>query len=484
MDDDESAAGHRFNGRATLRWTPTEQWDISFIADMLDSDDKTGFMRYAVGPNTTDRFEVSHDEETEKRIEENNSQILKINYKSESFKVTSLTGVTYGSYAKSNDSDMYSNPKKRIYNEYSYDARQYSQEIRVNSLNEGNFQWLAGLFGFLEENSRDHKNTNKTKGKLVHNHVFDMEAQGFAAFGQATYTMLDRLHVMAGLRFDYQDMQGDYVNKATGLELQQDLECRELLPKFSLSYDVADGVMAYATVAKGYLVGGYNWRRDPEENTFDYEPEYSWNYEAGLKSTWLNNRLMANLSLFYITVDDKQVSIVDPDTTLYTIENAAKAYSYGLEVELKARPVSGLELFANFGFNQCKFDEFISTGWNSSYTEVVTQDMAGNYLPYAPPYTFSAGIQYRAECGFMARADVFGTGKFYADAANTVEQEGYELVNLKIGYEGKNWDIYFWVKNLFDQEYFVMMGAQSGGSNFYATDGGPRTFGVTVAYRF
>ena len=480
-DDDQSANKSHFNGRATLRWTPTHQWDISLIADMVDNNDRVGCYHFAVGGHPTDPFEVNHDED-ERFDEQGNTQVLNVNYKTEAFRITSVTSTAYRTYTKNNDADNWVDETNSLYNEYTNADRLYSQELRISSPDQGAFQWLAGLYGFHEQTDLDILNMNRTTDTKRSHFITDIETQGFAVFGQATYTLLDILHATVGLRYDYQDLSGENVNKVSGLELQEDLEFNEFLPKFSLSCDIAPGVMAYATVARGYLAGGYNWCQNPRETTFTYEPEYSWNYETGLKTTWLNNKLMANLSLFYITIDDKQVSIVEPETKLNTIANAAKAYSYGLEVQLKAQPVAGLEIFANFGFNQAKFDEFMSSGWNSSYTEVVTQDMSGNYLPFAPEITYNAGIQYRAANGFMARADLYGTGKFYADPANTAEQEGYELVNLKVGHEGKNWDVYFWVKNLFDQEYTTWM--STSGSVIYALDGPPRTFGVTVAYRF
>jgi iron complex outermembrane receptor protein len=55
-------------------------------------------------------------------------------------------------------------------------------------------------------------------------------------------------------------------------------------------------------------------------------------------------------------------------------------------------------------------------------------------------------------------------------------------VNVRLGYEGKNWEAYVWSKNLFDQEYYTWFNPN--GASMYAMDGPPMTFGVTVSYRF
>jgi iron complex outermembrane receptor protein len=449
---------------------------------MVDTDDKIGVFRFAQGANVTDPYKIRHDDYDEDLSEEGNSQILNINYKSDAFKITSVTGVTYRSLLKYNDLDCSASSSSRMKNRFSYEDRQYTQEIRISSVGKGKLQWLGGLFGSYEETNPELKNSYATQNSLINHHVFEVDTQGYAAFGQATYTIMEKLHFTFGLRLDNQNMESTYSDEARNVSLQGDREFTELLPKFSVSYDISKDAMAYATVARGYLAGGFNWVMTPTQDTFQYDSEYSWNYEIGLKSNWFNNKVAANLSFFYITINDKQVSTVDPDTNLNTITNAAEAYSYGCEIQLKAKPIAGLELFANLGYNQAKFDKFDYTGWNSTYTAVVSQDMSGNYLPYAPEYTYNAGAQYRMANGLMGRVDVFGTGNFYGDPANLSEQEAYQLVNLRLGYEGEHWEAYLWAKNLFDQDYLTWLNLKK--SNLYAVDGPPRTFGVTVAYRF
>lgn len=480
--DDTAGSQSHFNGRATLRWTPSDPWDISLIAGMVDADDNVGVYRYDKGANTTDPFETRHDETSEDFSEAGNSQVLNINFKANAFKVTSVTGATYRTYTKNNDSDGWDDPTRRMTNDYTYDDRQYTQEIRIGSTSPGNLEWLGGVFASQEEISLDHENMNLSANQLRSHHVVEIDSKGYAAFGQTTYTVRDRLHLTLGLRFDNRELEGDYQNRANQTALQKDLSFTEWLPKASLSVDLSPSAMGYATVAKGYLAGGFNWCMNPTENTFHFDPEYSWNYETGLKTTWLDNKMMANVSLFYITIDDKQVSVVEPDTQLNTITNAAKAYSYGAELQLKVKPMAGLEIFANAGYTRAEFDEFDSTGWNASYTEVVSSDLSGNTLPYAPEYTCNAGIQYRAPSGLMGRIDWLGTGGFYADAANTSKQDAYQLVNLRLGYEGNHWETYLWVKNAFDEEYLTWFSPS--GSNLWALDGPPRTYGVTVRYRF
>lgn len=239
--------------------------------------------------------------------------------------------------------------------------------------------------------------------------------------------------------------------------------------------------MTYVSASKGYIVGSYNYCMFPAQETFSFDPEYTWNYEAGIKTSWLDNKLIVNLAIFYIDIDDKQVSEVDLNTSTVAITNAAKAHSHGVELELQARPIQGLDIFAGFGYAEAKFDDFTALEWNDTYTALVQKDYKNNYLPYAPQYTYNLGVQYRHPSGFLGRVDFLGKDKFYGNYANTAEQKAYQTVNLRLGLEGEHFDFILWGKNVFDEEYVTYVAPYG---YDVGVDGPPQTFGATVTYRF
>jgi iron complex outermembrane receptor protein len=362
-----------------------------------------------------------------------------------------------------------------------------SEELRISSPNNrGPFEWLAGLYGFKEETDIDFKS------QAFGNRKTDIDIQGYAVFGQGTYTLFDRLHLTAGLRYDYIDLEGnqiyEFIDPMTGilqsLNFGKDFDNDEFLPKFSMAYDFTDNIMTYASVSKGYLAGGYHYSAATSEENFTYDPEYTWNYEIGTKTSWLNNKLMANLSAFYIDIKDKQVSEFDLMLGAMQITNAAEAHSMGVELELQARPMQGLDVFAGFGYTKAKIDDWIATEMDMSTWPpgIIQYDYENKDLPNAPKYTYNLGIQYRHLSGFFGRVDILGTGSFYCDAKNRVKEDGYELVNLRLGYEIEHFDIIFWCKNVFDEEYETMK--VEWGPSVVGIDGEPRMFGATVTYRF
>lgn len=479
--DDKVADKQHAAGRAILRWTPSEHWDISLIADLINADDHGAEARLLSGPRATDPHKVRRDTDAYLR-QDWNSQTLRASYINDTVKVVSISSTLYQTLDKVNDSDIWDDPKNKTINPNEMEERQYSQKLRVSSTYDSPLQWLLGVYGFTEDSKFDYRYEILSAGRTYMHPVTDVDTSGYAVFGQATYTMFDKLHLTAGVRFDHQSMEGSLRDEVQKVAYKKDLDFDEVLPKVSLSYDLSREVMAYASAAKGYLVGGYNWGLTGTPETFCFDPEYTWNYEVGLKSTWLDNKLVVNLSVFYISIDDKQVSELHPTIAATTITNAAEATSQGFELQLQAKPLPGLDIFGGFGYTEAKFDKFNATVWNDAGDALTTKNYEGNYLQYAPKYTYNIGAQYRGKCGIFARADLLGTGAFYGDAANKAEQSSYMTVNLQLGYEAKSLDFRLWMKNAFDEEYLTFL------SPFQQTtvgiDGPPQTFGATLTYRF
>ena len=473
-DNDEAGKIEHINGRATLRWTPTDKWDISFIADVMDTDDGLGYNRFTDGPNKTDRLKIKWDG-LNYWDQESAGQSLRIKYEGHGFDVLSITGRNDFETRFAADMDMTSAPFGGD-GIFKYEDAILSQELRVSSPKaHGPFEWLAGVYGFTED--VDNKLDMPAWGQK---RVTEIDIQGHAVFGQGTYTFFDRLHLTAGLRYDHLDLEGSEEWTFFGIQkFDKDLDYSEVLPKASIAFDFTDDIMSYATVSKGYLAGGYNYAFVTNNNNFTYDPEYTWNYEAGIKTAWLANRLMANAAVFYIDIKDKQVSewLQGGGPFDRMVSNAAKAHSQGIELELQARPVQGLDLFGGVGYIEAKIDD-----WTSLEADGTTYDYKDKYLIFAPKYTYNAGAQYRHETGFFGRADILGVSDFYTDAKNDVKIYSYELVNLRLGFESKNFDIVFWCKNVFDREYAAHKNDWGGAT--LIQEGEPRMFGVTVTYWF
>ncbi len=148
----------------------------------------------------------------------------------------------------------------------------------------------------------------------------------------------------------------------------------------------------------------------------------------------LDNRLQLNLSAFYVDMKDKQV-VQWLTPMIRTIENAADAHSQGIEMEMRMRLFQGMEVFVGYGYTQSEFDNYMA---RQAYGGTV--DYSGNSLTKVPRHTCNLGAQYRHSSGFFSRIDFLTADDFYTDVANRTKGGDYSLVNLRLGYQGEQFD--------------------------------------------
>ena len=456
-------------GGANLQWAVSDRLgvQVNVAAEENDDGDWTRVVKdrdayNAVWNTGIGEYDVSEDYAG---FAENDSdrESLKISYR---FPWANLVSVT-SRLARTDDmgGDLDCTTMDYMNFNQSYEREQYSQEIRLVSPH-GKEAWswiLGGFYSTMDyETEQLFHFGNDYPLPFDQTSLVEKEDDTYAVFGQSTVRLLDeRLGMTAGLRYEhaersiertrYYTMNGvDYAlddpalgylaSKFSGkYDLDDDFD--SLLPKFTLDYRFTPDVMIYATAALGYKAGGFSFIvNDP--TLAGYDSEYAWTYEAGLKSRLWGDRLMVNLSGFYTDVEDYQDRIVIDNVV--TMKNAAKAKIYGAEAELHARPLSGLDFTASLGLQNAEYDDYTDT----QKGQTVCYD--GNFIALVPDFQYNVAAQYRFPWGICLRGEIFGVGKFYFNRENIdrMSQEGYEIVNAKIGYEIERFDVYVYGNNL------------------------------------
>lgn len=262
----------------------------------------------------------------------------------------------------------------------------FTQEWNFESNKEGVYQWMFGTFGFMQgldksvtfEYGEDGLEKNRLSFSTYHytKNYYNTNS-GIAIFHQSTLR-LGPVLLSAGIRADYEKATLDYVydkfpNKIrTNAEsAYSELKFSKILPKVAVQYNIEGNLVPYINVAKGYNAGGFNATFERKED-WSFDPEHSWNYEAGVKAKWLRQRIYANLALFYIDWSRQQIYQTVPSGNGSMLTNAGKSESKGLELELKALPYENLETWVTLGYNEAKFIDYVK---NES------EDYSGNYLP-------------------------------------------------------------------------------------------------------
>ena len=350
-------------------------------------------------------------------------------------------------------------------------GHQISQEFRLKGEID-RLSWLVGSFFLNESSDYDYLFNMRAFGSPSLN-ASHYKRREIAGFGEVTWNIIGGLDLTTGIR-----VSDEKHALLTNNSFDQSASFNMATPKYRIAYRFDDEKLVYISAVRGAKSGGYN--RIAADRAFD--PEYLWNYEAGLKTQWFDKKLTLNSSIYYIDWKDQQVSSL-VGANIVQIVNAGRSHSKGIELEADWQPIEGLDLSGYLGIISGEYDTFIgSTGKN----------LAGNKLVNTPSTTAGVAGQYRWALqslpfdAFM-RAEYHFIGDQYFDVDNKLEQEGYGLVNLRVGVEKNGFSSTLFVKNLFDKDYRAFGYRDFENSPFasnVAVAGQSRMIGVTLKARF
>ncbi|PIE03803.1 MAG: TonB-dependent receptor [Acidobacteria bacterium] len=453
-------------GKGHLRWTPVDQLDISLIVSYLKNNSDgpdmgmsdLGSTLFGLVPNKYRQESSNISSYDDTSI---NSQALKIEYDmNKVMTISSVTSRRVFKDVKLTDFDF--SPMTIFHSPTDHTYENISQEFRLNYAKD-RLKWLMGVY--YDSDGREMRGDTISDLAMMNRKLRrDLDFESYAVFANLTYPLLEKINVVAGLRYEYQ--KGEMEDFVYSVQNDNSWDC--VSPKLALEYLFSPKIMSYISVSRGFRSGGFNmYAMNPQY--YSYDDEELWCYEAGMKSAFRDNRLIVNSAVYYMDIDNMQVNeAISPIETYVT--NAAEATGYGFEVEATAKIFDGLSLIAGFGYNHVEFDKF----------KDAVGDYKGNQNPFAPEYTFNVGIQYRHGNGFYFRTDVIGNDRMYLDKTNTHARDAYHIVNVKTGYETEHLDIYLYGKNIFDEEY-DMVGAMGG---FYTMYSEPGQIGLQINYHF
>ncbi|HTO40259.1 MAG TPA: TonB-dependent receptor, partial [Rhizomicrobium sp.] len=174
-----------------------------------------------------------------------------------------------------------------------------------------------------------------------------------AVFGEATYTFSPTLRLVAGARYE------EEVRHRTGADgpfvIAFDATYKTFLPKATVFWDVADNVTIGATAERGYNAGGAGFTFAAPFVSYQYNPEYVWDYEGFVRASLLDSQVTLTANVFYNTYKDLQLPF-ELSALSTVIRNAERATTYGAEATAHYRPMDMIDLFASIGLLQTRVD--------------------------------------------------------------------------------------------------------------------------------
>ena len=369
-----------------------------------------------------------------------------------------------------------------------------------------------------------------------------------ALFGQVSWKITDALTIQPGVRVNYDKKNGLYdrrVFDGNGVEvLATDTGARRAAqlaifapqfyePEFSAwnfsydltaSYKLTDDVLAYATYAKSFKSGGINQNGVPNDSTGvpalgaqTVRPEALNHYEAGIKAQFWDRRATLNLSAFRTDIKDYQANVNNGQFGVLRgyLANAEQVRTQGVEVDFSVRPSERFTLYANGAYTDATYRKFVdapcppelSGGTVATGSQVpgaagvpgalspANCDISGQRLPGVSEWSFSYGAEYNIPATLLGKeGEVYlgFDGNYRSDFSSNPSPsaytwvDGYSLNNFRLGFRTeKGIDVFGWVRNAFDVDYFEALSVPGGNTGLIAGQpGDPRTWGGTIKYQF
>jgi iron complex outermembrane receptor protein len=294
-----------------------------------------------------------------------------------------------------------------------------------------------------------------------------------------------------------------------------------------LSYELTADLLAYASYARSFKTGGITLNGVPTDATTGapllgterVRPEEVNSYEVGLKTQFLDRTVTLNLAAFRTDVKDFQATVNNGQVSVIRgyLANAEKVQVQGAEADFSYRPNDNWNFYLNGAYTDAIYDQFTGapcppelSGGSTTTTNPALAgapgvpgsvspafcDVSGQWLPGVSKLSGSWGFQYQHAANFLGRegSAYFGydgnaRSRWSSNPSRSIYSDvgGYGLTNLRVGFRsGSSWDVYAWVRNALDKEYFQELNAATGGNTglVVGIPGDPRTWGVTFRAEF
>jgi iron complex outermembrane recepter protein len=387
---------------------------------------------------------------------------------------------------------------------------QVSQELRLNGSWEQFVDYTVGGFYFHERSVYGtHQDLWYAAGPGALDFLGNdpVPATDRAGFLHTVWHLLPKLDFTAAVRYTSQNKDYTYsrtnpeggtggsaalvgpLNGFTGTYSSSKVDYRG-----DIDFHFTDDVMGYAQVSTGFKGGGVNPRPFFTFQAIKFNPETVTNYEVGIKSSWFDHTLRANIDGYFANYRDIQLALLNCDflnpPPLAGVPlpcalpfNAGNAHIKGIELELEEHPFAGLQIDVSGSYLNFNYTSL------SSYPTGVTFGMT---TPFTPKWQGSAGIQYHipmADWGsFTPRLDVNSRSQIYTNPVNGPLNliGGYTILNARFTWQPTkdNWNVALEALNLGGKTYFLnkfdLTGA--GGGTVTGTPAPPREIAIEVKH--
>lgn len=370
-------------------------------------------------------------------------------------------------------------------------------------------KWVAGLYYYNEDQTAPSIVNFGFANNIISEYFLSTKA--YAAFGQSTFTITDKLRLIAGARYTV-DERREHGGKITAYQPDSSFlpsssgppVCDPSLPscvrydgayghktfeamtwKAGFEYDLAPEHMIYLTASTGFKAGGLQLFPQSATNLEapSFQAEKLLAFEFGSRNRFFDNRLQVNLELFHWNYTEHQgfAVIFDPTLNLpqLTIRNDGDARIYGADVNIVAKPTS---------------NDTVTLGVEYLNTEYTAGSLKGNPLPVSPEWSGSATYEHVFPLANDGAVVASGSMQFASSrwastdyALAYAELDPYAKFDASLAYQAPNnaWVLTGWIRNITNEAVYTqgITGSFTGGS-YSGNIQAPRTYGATLKVNF
>jgi iron complex outermembrane recepter protein len=348
-----------------------------------------------------------------------------------------------------------------------------------------------------------------------------LQSLGAAVFAQLDWNIFAGLHLLPGIRLNYDKKEVEYKRETYGgldtddpaliaikkgvysnQEFAADVEEFNPSGQVTLSYNLNNKINAFATYSASFKPVGINLGGLSTANgetmieLARIEPEFVNHYEVGAKTNPTQN-IILNAVFHYTNIDNYQTLVQAPDLSVNRgyLANAEQVRVLGFELDASVKVKNFLSLFGSYAYTDGKYVKFINAPPPLEETGGETfKDISGTELPGISKHAFSAGAEFTTKdfkllgstVKFFVAADTYYRSSFSSSPSKSayLNIDGYALLNARLGFRAtEGFTIFAWGRNLLNKDYHEQLLPGAGGAGHYASVlGDPFTFGGTLRY--
>jgi iron complex outermembrane recepter protein len=460
--------------------------------------------------------------------------------------LTSTTAWRYWNWDPSNDRD-FTGLQALAKSQNPAEHRNWSQEIRYAGEFSSRLSGIVGLFlidqevkinGTEESGSAQWRFSQSSTSPLWQtpgllegygiNTKASIQSVSAAAFANVDWEITKGLHILPGIRFNYDTKDVSYDRVASGglqttdpalLAIKNsvyssqfyeaDAEENNLTYQLTVAYRANKRLNVFATYSTSFKPVGVNVAGlptisgQPATDLAVIKPEDVRHIEIGVKTTPIKNATL-NLTIHNTDIINYQTNVQSPELGVNRgyIANAEEVNVRGVELDANIKVNKHFSFYGAVAYTEGKYVKFTNaplpleeTGRTVDGVQVAFEDISGGDIPGLSKWATSLGGEFTTAANFLRQGgkfflafDTYYRSDFSSSPSPSayLNIDGYALLNVRTGFRISNGtSLSVWARNILNRDYYEQLLPAGGNAGHYgAVLGDPRTYGITLRYSF